>query len=96
MRDRVSSLSSGRAVTWRVSTLKPRARRADGGRMSVDTTYLERWTRLRAARIQARGTVPASWRNDPRPKMQFVTESYIELRARIDDVRTATLVDDDR
>jgi hypothetical protein len=49
----------------------------------VDTSLLRQWKRQQAARIGARNTLPSSWRDDPRPEMQVVTDAYVELLARI-------------
>lgn len=44
----------------------------------IDNRLLDHWHRERAARDQARAALPASWRDDPRPKMHEVREAYIE------------------
>jgi hypothetical protein len=45
---------------------------------NVDARLLEHWQRERTAREQARAALPASWRNDPRPRMHEVREAYLE------------------
>ena len=44
----------------------------------IDNRLLDHWHRERTARDQARAALPASWRDDPRPKMHEVREAYIE------------------
>ena len=44
----------------------------------IDTSLLEHWQQKRASREQARSALPASWRDDPRPQMQEVCETYVE------------------
>jgi hypothetical protein len=46
-----------------------------------------------------RNSLPASWRNDPRPDMDVVRELYIEAMLRLKQqppVRPAAIGDDDR
>jgi hypothetical protein len=49
----------------------------------VDRRLLEHWQRERAAREHLRRSLPASWRDDPRPKMDEVREIYIEAMLRM-------------
>jgi hypothetical protein len=49
----------------------------------VDQRFLEHWQRERAARERLRRSLPPSWRNDPRPKMDEVRELYIEAMLRM-------------
>lgn len=44
----------------------------------IDDSLLEHWRRKHASREHARASLPASWRDDPRPQMQDVCEAYIE------------------
>jgi hypothetical protein len=44
----------------------------------IERRLLEHWQSERAARAQLRESLPASWRNDPRAKMNDVREVYIE------------------
>jgi hypothetical protein len=44
----------------------------------IDSRFLERWQRERAARERVRGSLPVSWRADPRPEMAEVCEIYVE------------------
>ena len=64
----------------------------------IDDRLLEHWTREHAARARLRDTLPASWRNDPRPDMDVVRELYIEamLRLKHEPERPAAIGDDDR
>ena len=64
----------------------------------IDRRLLEHWERERAARARLRESLPASWRNDPRPDMDVVRELYIEamLRMKQQPVRPAAIGDDDR
>ena len=64
----------------------------------IDRRLLEHWERERAARARLRESLPASWRNDPRPDMDVVRELYIEamLRMKPQPVRPAAIGDDDR
>jgi hypothetical protein len=49
--------------------------------MSVDTRLLGRWQRELDARQRARSALPKRWRTDPRPEMQQVSDTYVELLA---------------
>ncbi len=64
----------------------------------IDRRLLEHWERERAARAQLRESLPASWRNDPRPNMDEVRELYIEAMLRLKPrlVRSVAIGDDDR
>jgi hypothetical protein len=64
----------------------------------IDRRLLEHWERECAARARLRESLPASWRNDPRPDMDVVRELYIEamLRLKQQPVRPAAIGDDDR
>jgi hypothetical protein len=65
----------------------------------IDDRLLEHWTRERAARDRLRDSLPASWRNDPRPNMDVVRELYIEAMLRMkqqEPVRSVAIGDDDR
>ena len=44
----------------------------------IDNRLLEHWRRERTVREQARASLPASWRDDSRPRMHEVRETYIE------------------
>jgi hypothetical protein len=44
----------------------------------IDTRYLEHWQRELTERERLRRSLPESWRNDPRPKMDEVRELYVE------------------
>ena len=64
----------------------------------IDDRLLDHWTREQAARDRLRNSLPASWRNDPRPNMDAVRELYIEAMLRLQDspVRPVAIGDDDR
>jgi hypothetical protein len=64
----------------------------------IDDRLLDHWTRERATRDRLRSSLPASWRNDPRPNMDVVRELYIEamLRLKESPVRPVAIGDDDR
>ncbi len=64
----------------------------------IDRRLLEHWERENAARAQLRASLPASWRNDPRPNMDAVRELYVEamLRTKHEPARSAAIGDDDR
>lgn len=64
----------------------------------IDTRLLEHWQRERAARERLRRSLPPSWRDDPRPKMDEVREMFIEgmLRTQVRPLSTAAIGDDDR
>jgi hypothetical protein len=64
----------------------------------IDRRLLEHWQSSRAVRAQLRDSLPASWRNDPRPKMNDVRELYIEamLPLRRAPNRPLTIAEDDR
>ena len=44
----------------------------------VDSRLLTHWQRERGAREQLRRSLPPSWRDDPRPKMDEVRELWVE------------------
>ena len=65
----------------------------------IDERLLEHWERESAARERLRNSLPASWRNDPRPNMDVVRELYIEAMLRLKQepgVRPIAIGDDDR
>jgi len=64
----------------------------------IDERLLEHWSRESAARARLRESLPASWRNDPRPNMDVVRELYIEAMLRLKDPSTRPMAigDDDR
>ncbi|HEX4526991.1 MAG TPA: hypothetical protein VH108_09670 [Gaiellaceae bacterium] len=49
--------------------------------MAVDRRLLAHWEKQQLVRARARNNLPATWRNDPRPRMHAVTEQYVELLA---------------
>ena len=49
----------------------------------IDDRLLGHWERETAARARMRDSLPASWRNDPRPDMDVVRELYIEAMLRL-------------
>jgi hypothetical protein len=65
----------------------------------IDDRLLGHWERESAARARLRESLPASWRNDPRPNMEVVRELYIEamLRMKLEPTpRPLAIGDDDR
>jgi len=65
----------------------------------IDDRLLADWERESAARARLRDSLPASWRNDPRPNMDVVRELYIEAMFRLKhepEVRSIAIGDDDR
>jgi hypothetical protein len=64
----------------------------------IDDRLLAHWEREQTSRAQLRESLPASWRNDPRPNMDVVRELYIEamLRLKQPSVRPVAIGDDDR
>jgi hypothetical protein len=65
----------------------------------IDDRLLAYWERESAARARLRNSLPASWRNDPRPNMDVVRELYIEAMLRMKQGTTTQPVaigDDDR
>lgn len=65
----------------------------------IDDRLLLYWERERAARARLRDSLPASWRNDPRPNMDVVRELYVEAMLRMKQQSAAAPVaigDDDR
>ena len=64
----------------------------------IDNRLLEHWERESAARARLRESLTASWRNDPRPKMDAVRELYIEAMLRLKEphVQPVAIGDDDR
>ena len=49
----------------------------------IDDRLHAYWERESAARARLRNSLPASWRNDPRPNMDVVRELYIEAMLRL-------------
>jgi hypothetical protein len=65
----------------------------------IDDRLLTYWEQESAARERLRSSLPASWRNDPRPNMDVVRELYIEAMLRLKQqpaVRPVAIGDDDR
>jgi hypothetical protein len=65
----------------------------------IDDRLLAHWERESAARARLRDSLPASWRNDPRPNMDAVRELYIEAMLRLKQdpgPRPVAIGDDDR
>ncbi len=65
----------------------------------IDERLLGHWERETAARARLRDSLPASWRNDPRPDMDVVRELYIEAMLRLKQqpsVSPVAIGDDDR
>jgi hypothetical protein len=65
----------------------------------IEDRLLEHWERERAARERLRKSLPASWRDDPRPNMDVVRELYIEAMLRMKQepsLRPMAIGDDDR
>jgi len=64
----------------------------------IDRRLLGHWQRERAARERLRASLPPSWRDDPRPKMDEVRELYVEgmLRMWSPPPRPIAIGDDDR
>ena len=64
----------------------------------IDDRLLAHWERQQAARAHLRDSLPASWRNDPRPNMDVVRELYVEamLRLKHEPLRSVAIGDDDR
>jgi hypothetical protein len=63
----------------------------------IDDRLLEHWQRERAAREQAWASLPASWRDDPRPQMHEVCETYIEAMLQMNpSSRVVAIGEDDR
>jgi hypothetical protein len=65
----------------------------------IDDRLLAYWERESTARARLRNSLPASWRNDPRPNMDVVRELYIEAMLRMKQESTTHPVaigDDDR
>jgi len=65
----------------------------------IDDRLLRHWERETAARARLRDSLPASWRNDPRPDMDVVRELYIEAMLRLKQqpsTRSVAIGDDDR
>ena len=46
--------------------------------MPIDHTLLAYWQAQQTARKRARASVPAGWRNDPRPEIGIVAERFVE------------------
>jgi hypothetical protein len=49
----------------------------------VDRRLLEHWQREHAERTRLRESLPPSWRDDPRPKMEDVREVYVEAMVQL-------------
>jgi hypothetical protein len=67
----------------------------------IDDRLLRHWEREQAARARLRDSLPASWRDDPRPDMDVVRELYIEAMLRLKQpdepqLRSIAIGDDDR
>ena len=65
----------------------------------IDDRLLAHWEREQATRNRLRNSLPASWRNDPRPDMDVVRELYIEAMLRVkqpQSLRPVAIGDDDR
>ena len=64
----------------------------------IDRRLLGHWEREQAARERLRGSLPSSWRDDPRPNMDVVRELYIEAMLRLKNApsRPVAIGDDDR
>jgi hypothetical protein len=65
----------------------------------IDDRFLDRWEHESAARARLRDSLPASWRNDPRPNMEVVRELYVEAMLRLKQepsIRPMAIGDDDR
>jgi hypothetical protein len=65
----------------------------------IDDSLLAHWEREQASRNRLRDSLPASWRNDPRPDMDVVRELYIEAMLRVKQqpsARPVAIGDDDR
>ncbi len=63
----------------------------------IDTSLREHWEREQAARTRLRNSLPRSWRDDPRPKMDDVRELYVEAMLEMHSpARIAVIGDDDR
>jgi hypothetical protein len=65
----------------------------------IDDRLLAHWEREQASRHRLRDSLPASWRNDPRPNMDAVRELYIEAMLRLKQeptLRPVAIGDDDR
>ncbi len=60
----------------------------------VDRRLLAHWKRERAARERARASLPREWREDERPRMTEVRETFVE--GIVDLRRTVVLIDEDR
>ncbi|MFL5917055.1 MAG: hypothetical protein ACJ752_15655 [Gaiellaceae bacterium] len=71
---------------------------ADNRLAMIDDRLLDHWQRESAARARLRDSLPASWRDDPRPNMDVVRELYIEAMLRLKDshVHPMAIGDDDR
>jgi hypothetical protein len=71
---------------------------ADISGAMIDRRLLDHWQRERAARARLRRSLPPSWRDDPRPKMEDVRELYVEAMLRMEPqlVRPVAIGDDDR
>jgi hypothetical protein len=65
----------------------------------IDDRLRDHWEHESAARARLRESLPASWRNDPRPNMEVVRELYVEAMLRLKQepsVRSVAIGDDDR
>jgi hypothetical protein len=63
----------------------------------IDNRLLAHWQRERTAREQARASLPASWRDDSRPQMREVCETFIEAMLKMKpSSRIVAIGEDDR
>jgi len=64
----------------------------------IDSRLLEHWQRESRSREQLRRSLPSTWRNDPRPKMDEVREMYVEAMLRMQEasMRSEAIGLDDR
>jgi hypothetical protein len=64
----------------------------------ADERLLEYWRREREARDTARARLPASLRDDPRPRMRDVCETFIEAMLEMDRASrpAVAIAEDDR
>jgi hypothetical protein len=52
------------------------------GEMSVDYRLLAHFEASRSRHETARGALPEHWRNDPRPEVQTINESWVDVFVR--------------
>ena len=63
----------------------------------IDNRLLQHWQRERTARDQVRVSPPASWRDESRPQMHEVCETYIEAMMQMNpSSRVVAIGEDDR